>query len=110
MSVWTETLDAIYDDPEHSTELQFLDAGGAIVAAVRALPDLADKADLYGQRRSVVERNVYRVRVHELAARAPGFQPSKQGKVRVDGQVLVMVNAPQHPDTRRLEWRVDCSA
>lgn len=109
MSAWTEALDAIYEDPEFSIELQVLDAAGDLVAQLRALPDLADKTDLYGQRRSVIERNVYRIRVYELAAKAPDFMMTKQGQIRVGGRQLTITNTPQHPDDRRLELQLDCA-
>lgn len=108
MSAWTDVLDAIYEDPEFSVTLTLTPAAGGPAVDLLALPDLADKVDQYGQRRSVIERNVYRVRVHELAAKAPGFEPLKGDLVQVGDRQMRLVNAPIHEDVRRLEWRLDC--
>ena len=109
MSVWTDVLDAIYGDPEFSIEISLQPALGGVPVILRALPDLADKADQFGQRRSVLERNVFRIRVHELVAKVPDCVPQKGDVVMVADQEQRLVNAPLHPDDRRLEWRLDCS-
>jgi hypothetical protein len=109
MSVWTDCLDVIYEDPEFSVELRLQSPAAGVDIAVRALPDLADKGDQYGQQRRVIERNVYRVRAYELAAKAPGYDPGRGDKGLVGGRELSIVNAPQHIDDRRLELRLDLS-
>lgn len=76
---------------------------------LRALPDNADATASFehiGRRR--VARAVYRVRVSEMEASAPGFQPKPGDGVQVGVEAFEVVNQPERKDKLRTEWTLEC--
>jgi hypothetical protein len=88
----------------------------ALSVPLTILPDQADQAgQIGGLGRQTLERNVFRVRVSEVEANAPGVHPKRGDIVQlVDatgapiGRRLSIIDPPARNDTHQTEWTLVC--
>jgi hypothetical protein len=80
---------------------------------VTLLADQGDKIGVIGGLgKTNLSRNVFRVRVSELAVAAPGLSPKKGDKVQLQSAgspMLTVVDPPSADDSRRTEWTLVCA-
>lgn len=108
MSAFDDALDALYEDPNLGIDIVWTPVGGAAFA-LRALPMLGDRIAspdvAFGSMNTAVKR--LRVRVSEVAARAPGVAPLKNDTVAIGADAFVINGAPRKEDARRLQWTME---
>lgn len=92
-------LDSVYRKIGEPATYQPL-AGGDPVA-VRVLRRWDDTVADFGSSSRRAEKHVADIRVSDVAV------PVKGDQVTFDGETYQIQAAPLHPDTRRLEWRLD---